>query len=75
MQYKARMKPSKLLCPETYEWFDIEDCLIKLDKQKYCRFNQDIDAIDLDGIVDVNNVLNHILLIHLIVQSRVLCAI
>ncbi|XP_076669911.1 arginyltransferase 1 isoform X1 [Andrena cerasifolii] len=57
MQYKARMKPSKLLCPETYEWFDIEDCLIKLDKQKYCRFNQDIDAIDLDGVVDIDDVL------------------
>ncbi|XP_076244333.1 arginyltransferase 1 isoform X2 [Calliopsis andreniformis] len=57
MRYKTRMKPSKLLCPETYEWFDIEPCLLKLDKQKYSRLNDDIDAIDKDGIVDVSKVL------------------
>lgn len=57
MRYKARMRPSKLLCPETYGWFDIEPCLLKLDKQKYCRLNDDIDAIDEDGIVDVRKVL------------------
>nr|XP_012218426.1 PREDICTED: arginyl-tRNA--protein transferase 1 isoform X2 [Linepithema humile] len=57
MRYKARMRPSKLLCPETYVWCDIESCLAKLDKEKYCRFNGDIDAIDEDGIVDVREVL------------------
>ncbi|CAK9828360.1 Arginyl-tRNA--protein transferase 1 [Anthophora retusa] len=57
MRYKARMKPSKLLCPETYAWFDIEPCLLKLDKEKYSRLNDDIDAIDEDGIVDVRKVL------------------
>ncbi|KOC66094.1 Arginyl-tRNA--protein transferase 1 [Habropoda laboriosa] len=57
MRYKARLKPSKLLCPETYAWFDIEPCLLKLDKEKYSRFNDDIDAIDEDGIVDVRKVL------------------
>nr|XP_034176412.1 arginyl-tRNA--protein transferase 1 isoform X1 [Osmia lignaria] len=57
MRYKARMRPSKLLCPETYGWFDIEPCLLKLDKQKYCRLNDDIDAIDEDGVVDVRKVL------------------
>lgn len=56
MRYKARMKPSKLLCPETYVWCDIEPCLTNLDKEKYCRFNEDIDAIDEDGIVDINKV-------------------
>lgn len=56
MRYKARMKPSKLLCPETYVWCDIEPCLANLDKEKYCRFNEDIDAIDEDGIVDINKV-------------------
>ncbi|XP_014599799.1 PREDICTED: arginyl-tRNA--protein transferase 1 isoform X4 [Polistes canadensis] len=57
MRYKARMKPSKLLCPETYVWCDIEPCLANLDKNKYCRFNEDIDAIDEDGIVDINKIL------------------
>lgn len=57
MRYKARMKPSRLLCPETYGWFDIEPCLQKLDKQKYSRLNDDIDAIDGDGIIDVRRVL------------------
>ncbi|XP_078047295.1 arginyltransferase 1 isoform X4 [Augochlora pura] len=57
MRYKARMKPSKLLCPETYEWFDIDPCIKKLDKEKYCRFNEDLDAIDQDAIVDIDKVL------------------
>ncbi|XP_035740076.1 arginyl-tRNA--protein transferase 1-like isoform X3 [Vespa mandarinia] len=56
MRYKARMKPSKLLCPETYVWCDIEPCLARLDKEKYCRFNEDIDAIDEDGVVDINKI-------------------
>lgn len=57
MRYKARMRPSKLLCPETYAWFDIEPCLLKLDKEKYSRFNDDIDAIDDDGMVDIRKVI------------------
>ncbi|XP_068965698.1 arginyl-tRNA--protein transferase 1 isoform X2 [Bombus flavifrons] len=57
MRYKARMRPSKLLCPETYAWFDIEPCLLKLDKQKYSRLNDDIDAINEDNIVDIRKVL------------------
>ncbi|XP_076632548.1 arginyltransferase 1 isoform X2 [Colletes latitarsis] len=56
MRYKTRMKPSKLLCPETYAWFDVEHCLPKLDKEKYSRLNDDIDAIDEDGIVNINEV-------------------
>ncbi|XP_076291831.1 arginyltransferase 1 isoform X4 [Lasioglossum baleicum] len=57
MRYKARMKPSKLLCPETYEWFDIDSCIKKLDKEKYCRFNENLDAIDQDAVVDADKVL------------------
>ena len=63
MRYKARMKPSKLLCPETYMWFDIEPCLLKLDKEKYSRLNDDIDAIDGDGMVDISEVINKIIYI------------
>lgn len=58
MRYKARMRPSKLLCPETYVWCDIEPCLLKLDKKKYCRLNEDKDAIDEDGIIDISKILN-----------------
>ncbi|KZC06967.1 Arginyl-tRNA--protein transferase 1 [Dufourea novaeangliae] len=57
MRYKAKMKPSKLLCPETYKWFDAESCIKKLEKEIYCRFNDDIDAVDQDGIVDIKKVL------------------
>lgn len=56
MRYKARLNPSKLLCPKTYEWFDIDACIKKLDKEKYCTFNEDFDAIDQDAIVDINKV-------------------
>lgn len=63
MRYKARMKPSKLLCPETYMWFDIEPCLLKLDKQKYSRLNDDVNAIDEDGIVDIHKVINMVIFI------------
>ncbi|KAG7198711.1 hypothetical protein KM043_001702 [Ampulex compressa] len=57
MRYKARMKPSKLLCPETYAWCNIEPSLIKLSREKYSRLNEDIDAIDIDGVVNINEVL------------------
>lgn len=66
MRYKARMKPSKLLCPETYMWFDIEPCLLKLDKQKYSRLNDDVNAIDEDGIVDIHKVINMIFIFYII---------
>ncbi|XP_015586969.1 arginyl-tRNA--protein transferase 1 [Cephus cinctus] len=56
MRYKAKIRPSKLLCPETYVWCDIEKCLPKLDKQKYCRLNEDIDGIDETGIVNIQKV-------------------
>ncbi|GLV46733.1 Arginyltransferase 1 [Carabus blaptoides fortunei] len=48
MRYKANLHASYLLCPETYVWFPIEQCIPKLDKGKYCRFNEDLDAIDKD---------------------------
>ena len=56
MRYKAKIKPSKLLCPETYVWCDIESSIAKIDKNKYSRLNDDIDAIDENGIVDLNKV-------------------
>ncbi|KAM0735389.1 Arginyl-tRNA--protein transferase 1 [Formica fusca] len=57
MRYKAKMRPSKLLCPQTYVWCDVEPCLIKLDNEKYSRLNDDSNAIDEDGIIDIREVL------------------
>ncbi|KAL6259837.1 hypothetical protein P5V15_009747 [Pogonomyrmex californicus] len=56
MRYKAKMRPSKLLCPETYVWCDIEPSLAKLNNDKYSRLNDDIDAIDEDGVVNIDEV-------------------
>ncbi|XP_057326915.1 arginyl-tRNA--protein transferase 1 [Microplitis mediator] len=52
MRYKAKMRPSKLLCPETYKWFDIDKCIPKLNETKYSRLNDDLDALDEDGIIN-----------------------
>ncbi|XP_036915510.1 arginyl-tRNA--protein transferase 1 isoform X9 [Sturnira hondurensis] len=44
MKYKGHYRPSDLLCPETYVWVPIEQCLPALENSKYCRFNQDPKA-------------------------------
>ncbi|XP_074195061.1 arginyl-tRNA--protein transferase 1 isoform X3 [Rhinolophus sinicus] len=44
MKYKGHYRPSDLLCPETYVWVPIEQCLSSLENSKYCRFNQDPEA-------------------------------
>ncbi|XP_016062632.1 PREDICTED: arginyl-tRNA--protein transferase 1 isoform X2 [Miniopterus natalensis] len=46
MKYKGHYRPSDLLCPETYVWVPIEQCLPSLENSKYCRFNQDPEAAD-----------------------------
>ncbi|KAM8784058.1 arginyl-tRNA--protein transferase 1 isoform 8-T8 [Rhynchonycteris naso] len=46
MKYKGHYRPSDLLCPETYVWVPIEQCLPLLETSKYCRFNQDPEAED-----------------------------
>ncbi|XP_072828122.1 arginyl-tRNA--protein transferase 1 isoform X4 [Vicugna pacos] len=45
MKYKGQYRPSDLLCPETYVWVPIEQCLPSLENFKYCRFNQDPEAV------------------------------
>ncbi|XP_075011309.1 arginyl-tRNA--protein transferase 1 isoform X8 [Calonectris borealis] len=45
MRYKGQYRPSDLLCPETYVWTPIEQCLPLLEHSKYCRFNQDVKAV------------------------------
>ncbi|XP_038200550.1 arginyl-tRNA--protein transferase 1 isoform X2 [Arvicola amphibius] len=54
MRYKGQYRPSDLLCPETYVWVPIEQCLPSLDISKYCRFNQDPQAVDEGRSKDLN---------------------
>ncbi|XP_053779353.1 arginyl-tRNA--protein transferase 1 isoform X3 [Desmodus rotundus] len=46
MKYKGHYRPSDLLCPETYVWVPIEQCLPALENSKYCRLNRDPKAVD-----------------------------
>lgn len=46
MRYKARIRPSDLLCPETYQWFPLEKSVEKLEVNKYSRLNEDANAQD-----------------------------
>ncbi|KAF7992199.1 hypothetical protein HCN44_001524 [Aphidius gifuensis] len=57
MKYKAKMKPSSLLCPETYIWCDINRCLTKLDLNKYSRFNDDDSVIDENGQLNTEDIM------------------
>ena len=40
-RYKGQFTPSYLLCPETYIWTPIEQCVPKLNENKYSRFHAD----------------------------------
>lgn len=46
MRYKGNFFPSDLLCPETYKWFSLEDCIPKLEATPYARLNPDVDCTD-----------------------------
>lgn len=48
MKYKGQYHPSYLLCPETYHWVPIKDCIPKLDVAKYSRFADSTCGIPLD---------------------------
>ncbi|XP_051474853.1 arginyl-tRNA--protein transferase 1 isoform X5 [Apus apus] len=56
MRYKGQYKPSDLLCPETYVWTPIEQCLPLLEHSKYCRFNQDVKAVDEGRVRELGRV-------------------
>ncbi|XP_062491277.1 arginyl-tRNA--protein transferase 1 isoform X3 [Pezoporus occidentalis] len=56
MRYKGQYRPSDLLCPETYIWTPIEQCLPLLEHSKYCRFNQDGKAVDEGRIKELGRV-------------------
>uniref|UniRef100_A0A8C9ZFP7 Arginyl-tRNA--protein transferase 1 n=1 Tax=Sander lucioperca TaxID=283035 RepID=A0A8C9ZFP7_SANLU len=57
MRYKGQYRPSDLLCPETYAWVPIEQCLPQLENSRYARFNQDPDAGDTRLLKDVGRAL------------------
>ncbi|XP_041982131.1 arginyl-tRNA--protein transferase 1 [Aricia agestis] len=46
MRYKGNYRPSDLLCPETYKWFDIAECIPKLEVSLYSRLDPDLDSTD-----------------------------
>ncbi|KAF7278946.1 hypothetical protein GWI33_007810 [Rhynchophorus ferrugineus] len=54
MRYKGKLRPSYLLCPETYVWMPIENCLPKLDVNKYSRLNDDPDASEEDQFSEMD---------------------
>ena len=56
MRYKASYNPSFLLCPEVYTWHPVGECKARLDRSRYCRFNDDPSAKDKDGDVVLNEV-------------------
>lgn len=43
MRYKAKFRPSYLLCPLRYTWHAIDKCIQKLDMEKYSVFNESED--------------------------------
>ncbi|KAI1236146.1 hypothetical protein IHE44_0001420 [Lamprotornis superbus] len=56
MRYKGQYRPSDLLCPETYMWRPIEQCLPLLEHSKYSRLIQDGKAVDEGGLKELGRV-------------------
>ena len=64
MRYKSQYNPSYLLCPETYDWFNVKECSPKLDKSKYSRFNEDNTIIAADSQHPTDSDLNSVHVLH-----------
>uniref|UniRef100_A0A3P9NW09 Arginyl-tRNA--protein transferase 1 n=1 Tax=Poecilia reticulata TaxID=8081 RepID=A0A3P9NW09_POERE len=45
MRYKGQYRPADLLCPESYTWVSVEQCIPLLNNSRYARLNQDPDAV------------------------------
>ncbi|XP_058043261.1 arginyl-tRNA--protein transferase 1 isoform X7 [Ahaetulla prasina] len=56
MRYKGQYRPSDLLCPETYTWIPLEQCLPSLERSKYSRLNQDLKIADEGMIKELDQV-------------------
>ena len=57
MSYKAAFSLFFLLCPETFRWFPVEAAALKLDSEKYARFDEE-GLRDDDGDVDVDRLVS-----------------
>ncbi|XP_022178561.1 arginyl-tRNA--protein transferase 1 isoform X2 [Myzus persicae] len=55
MRYKAKFRPSYLLCPLQYTWHAIDKCIQKLDNEKYSIFDESGDIPDVD-ICSIDNI-------------------
>lgn len=56
MRYKAKFRPSYLLCPLRYTWHSIDKCIQKLDNAKYLIFDESEDMNDDDNTLRIDNV-------------------
>ncbi|XP_070608668.1 arginyl-tRNA--protein transferase 1 isoform X4 [Erythrolamprus reginae] len=56
MRYKGQYRPSDLLCPETYTWIPLEQCVPFLERSKYSRLNQDLKIADEGRIKELDKV-------------------
>ncbi|XP_018419457.1 PREDICTED: arginyl-tRNA--protein transferase 1 isoform X1 [Nanorana parkeri] len=56
MRYKGQYKPSQLLCPESYLWVHIEQCVPLLESTKYSRFNSNSEERDKDRLTELGRV-------------------
>ncbi|XP_008428544.1 arginyl-tRNA--protein transferase 1 isoform X2 [Poecilia reticulata] len=57
MRYKGQYRPADLLCPESYTWVSVEQCIPLLNNSRYARLNQDPDAGDSQAVKDVGRAL------------------
>lgn len=56
MRYKAKFRPSYLLCPLRYTWHSLEKCIQKLDNAKYSIFDESEDINNDDNTLRIDNV-------------------
>ena len=48
-RYKARYKPSDLLCPVTYDWITLDRCTPLLDANKFAKLRTEATSAKCDG--------------------------
>ncbi|XP_025200497.1 arginyl-tRNA--protein transferase 1 isoform X2 [Melanaphis sacchari] len=56
MRYKAKIRPSYLLCPLKYTWHAIDKCIPKLENKIYSIFDESDDSQE-DDIFPIDNIL------------------
>lgn len=60
MRYKAKFRPSYLLCPLRYTWHAIDKCIQKLDNVKYSIFDESKDIQDMNTM-SIEDVIHYII--------------